>query len=178
MARLTSVKATLKTPLIDVEGTWEADEAQRSAAWELYVELVTRVSVVELKNNEGLLREALSSVYSLFQTTRGILKTYGPGIARPIKKGRVSFGYLAVAVLNLVVRPVLAEWHPLLQAHEATRASGQSPLEHEKAWKHYDALREKLDEMRASLLLFANMLGAVCEVPSLIVDRPSQRTKQ
>lgn len=172
MAKLTAVKATLKTPLIDVEGTWEADEAQRSAAWELYVEIVTRISVIELKQGEGLLREGLSSLHSLFQSTRGILKNYGPGVAKPRKKGQLSFGYLAVVVLNLLIRPVLAKWHPLLQAYEATRAPTVSPPEHERAWEHYDALRRELDKMRGPLMTFANILGDVCEVPSLIVDRP------
>lgn len=31
-----------------LSGTWEPDSAERAAAWELYVELVTRISVVPL----------------------------------------------------------------------------------------------------------------------------------
>lgn len=173
MAILRKVVAKLKTPLLDVEGTWEADEAQRQAAWEMYVELVTRVSVIELKGEEGLLRESFGSLHSLFDTTREILKRYGPGVAKPHKKGQLSFGYLAVAILNRVIRPVLATWHPLLQAHESSRAPHVSPLDHERAWRDYAKLRAELDAMRKTLITFANILGDVCEVPSLIVDRPS-----
>ena len=110
MPKLTSVKVNLKLPFIGgVEGTWEPDESEQKAAWEMYVELITRISVSELKPDEGLLREALSSLYTLFDTTRKILREYDPSIARPKGKDKLSFGYLAVAILNVVLRPVLAK---------------------------------------------------------------------
>lgn len=37
----------------NIEGSWEPDERERNAAWKLYVELVTRTAVVELKPGEG-----------------------------------------------------------------------------------------------------------------------------
>jgi hypothetical protein len=78
VVKLKNVKVNLTLPLIgSVEGTWEPNETEKDAAWELYVELITRISVVELKPDEGLLREAMASLYSLFATTRGILKKYG-----------------------------------------------------------------------------------------------------
>lgn len=41
MAKLKSVKVNLKPPIIgEVEGTWEPDENELNAAWELYVELM------------------------------------------------------------------------------------------------------------------------------------------
>src|SRR6266700_545024 len=83
-----------------ISGSWAPDDAEQEAAWELYVELITRISVEELRPDEGLLREALSSLYSLFATTREILRRHGPAIARP-KQGRdLSFGLIAVTVLN------------------------------------------------------------------------------
>lgn len=54
---------------------------ERDAAWELYVEVVTRIAVVELKPGEGSLREALSSLSSPFATTRDILRKYGQRLA-------------------------------------------------------------------------------------------------
>jgi hypothetical protein len=48
----------------------EADPTERRAAWSLYVELVTRIAVQPLETNQGLLLEALNSLYSLFDTTR------------------------------------------------------------------------------------------------------------
>ena len=61
---------SISIPFLGLQGNWEVDDQQRKAAWEIYVELVTRVTVVELKENEGIIREALNSFYSLFNTTR------------------------------------------------------------------------------------------------------------
>src|SRR4051794_769042 len=87
----------------------------------LYVELVTRIAVVPLKGSEGLLREALASLYALFAITREILRRYGPELARPRPEGEYSLGELAVLVLNYQLRPLLAHWHPLLESLEAQR---------------------------------------------------------
>lgn len=45
-----SVKVKLNIPLVGgIEGTWKFDENEKKAAWEMYVELITRIPVVELK---------------------------------------------------------------------------------------------------------------------------------
>ena len=136
------INVSLFLPYIfELSGEWEPDEKEREAAWEMYVELVTRISVVELYPNEGLLREALTSLYSLYNTTRDILRKYGPEIATPNNDGELSFGYISVAVLNTVLRPVLAKWHPLLLDYEDKRPGSVSQFEHEKKWEKYDELR-------------------------------------
>lgn len=171
MAKLSSVKVSLKLPYIGgIEGTWEPDENERNAAWEMYVELITRISVAELKPGEGLLREALSSLYTLFDTTRKILRKYGPSVAQPKGEDNLSFGYLAVAILNVVLRPVLAKWHPLLLDYESAKKSSVSLLEHEKQWDKYEELRQVLNEVRGMLIEYANLLAQVADVPSLIVQ--------
>jgi hypothetical protein len=168
MPQFKSLKVRLKLPYVaDVEGTWEPDERERDAAWELYVELVTRVSVVELGPKEGLLREALGSLYSLFQTTREILRKYGPGVARPKGGSELSFGYLAVAVLNGALRPVLANWHPLLLDYEGRRPPEVSAVEHEWSWERAGELRQELERVRGSLVEYADLLAEVAEVPLL-----------
>jgi len=41
MVKFTGVKVSLNLPYIGgFEGTWEPDESERKAAWEMYVELV------------------------------------------------------------------------------------------------------------------------------------------
>ena len=123
--KLSSVTVKLQLPYIGgIEGNWQPDGRERDAAWEMYVELITRVAVVELRPDEGLIREALTSLYSLFDTTRGILRKYGPSIAKSKRGSDLSFGYIAVSVLNGLLRPLLAKWHPLLADHEAQRAPG------------------------------------------------------
>jgi hypothetical protein len=152
-----------------ISGTWRPNESEREASWEMYVELVTRVTVVELGPDEGFLHEALSSYYSLFETTRHILKKYGSAVGRP--KGRtsneVSFGVIAVAVLNRALRPLLARWHPLLEHYESQRSPSTSPLEHEQAWPLQKQLRDEISSTRDILVLYSNYLAKIANVPSL-----------
>ncbi len=174
MAKLTSVKVGLQLPYLgSVEGTWEPDEEERKAAWEMYVELVTRISVMPLQPEEGSLREALSSLYSLFSLTREILRAHGPSVARA-KKDELSFGYLAVAILNTVLRPLLTKWHPVLKSYEETRLMSVSPLEHERKWVHFSGLRQEIESARQILIQYANLLAQVAEVPLMIVQPPTQ----
>lgn len=170
-AKLKSVKVTFKTPLIEVEGNWEADENEQKAAWELYVELITRIAVAELKPEEGLLREALSSLYSLFTETRKILRNYGPSIAQPKGKGDLSFGFLAIGVLNSALRPVLAYWHPVLLEYEHARKEGISAVEHERAWGRNKELRNDLNKLRDTLKVYSLILAEVAGIPPIEVKR-------
>jgi hypothetical protein len=172
MPKLTSVKVKLQLPYVGgIEGTWEPNEAERKAAWEMYVELITRISVAELLPDEGLLREALSSLYTIFDTTRKILREYGPDVAQAKGDDEVSFGYLAVAILNTVLRPVLSKWHPLLLDYENTRDRAVAPAEHEQQWDKYDELRQVLNDVRQVLTEYAALLAEVAGVPSLIIGR-------
>jgi hypothetical protein len=168
-----NVSLELKVPMTDIgfkiEGKWKPDESEQNAAWELYVELVTRISVVQLRDNEGLLREALTSLYSLFEITRKVLKQYGPTVARPKSDGKLSFGYIAIAVLNIQIRPFLAKWHPLLLDWEAKRPENRSAKEHEDTWELSGELRQELNELRKNLTAYANLLADACDVPSLIM---------
>ena len=163
------VTVTLGLPfgLGGISGSWSPDEEERKAAWEMYVELITRVSVEELGPDEGLLREALSSLYSLFATTREILRRHGPGIARP-KEGRdLSFGVIAVTVLNRGLRPLLATWHPQLAHYESQRPPEISAVEHERRWDKAGELRQALEDLRATLRRYAELLAEVADVPPL-----------
>lgn len=172
MPELESVKVNIKLPFIGtIEGTWKPNEDEKNAAWELYIELITRISVAELDSEEGLLREALSSLYSLFEITREILKTYGTSVAKPKGENPISFGYLSVAILNTVIRPVLAKWHPLLLDHESKKPKNISTVAHEKEWESYKELRQVLNTTRLILIQYANLLAQVADVPNLIIDR-------
>jgi hypothetical protein len=139
------------------------------------VELVTRVSVVPLRAEEGLLREALTSLYSLFGSTREILRRHGPEIAEPKPDGQYNFGYLAVAMLNYGVRPLLAGWHPALEDWETRRASDRSRREHEQAWPEAEQLRTALNDTRQVLTAYANLLASACGVPNLLEAVPPAR---
>ncbi|MCC3768456.1 hypothetical protein [Streptomyces sp. UNOC14_S4] len=163
------VTVRLTIPLLgEVTGVWEPVEAERKAAWELYVELATRVSTVELGPDDGFLREALTSFYSLFGTTRDILRRYGPDVAPRRGPGRLTFGALAVTVLNQALRPLLADWHPRLAAHEALRPSGTDPVAHERSWEHAAELRGEIATVREVLIGLANALAEVAGSADLL----------
>ena len=143
------------------------DKAEQKAAWEMYVELVTRVSVVELGPEEGIVGEALTSLYHLFDITRGILRSYGPAVARPKEGSDLSFGYIAVAILNGALRPLLAKWHPLLLDREALRPQDTSAEEWERAWERNAELRGEMARGRGVLRDYAGLLARVAQVPPL-----------
>lgn len=165
---LRSVSVGLNLGPLTLGGTWEPDERELEAAWEMYIELATRISTQALKDDEGILREALSSLHDLFPITREILKRHGPTVARKKGEGTHSFAELAVYVLNYAVRPVLAKWHPLLESHEATRPAERSVVEHEAAWGRAAELRDALEDLRVALLAYANLLAEVAGVSPLI----------
>lgn len=139
---------------------WEADPTERRAAWSLYVELVTRIAIQPLEADEGLLREALNSLYSLFAVTRQILREAGPDVGASYE----SVGGIAIAVLNKGLRPFLAKWHPLLQAWEAQRPVQVNPKEHEQNWTEEPKLRSELESLRQELEQYANALATIAGV--------------
>lgn len=81
----------------------EFNQNDRNAAWELYVEMLTRIVTQPLPSDVGDEQTALDSVYSLFGTTREILHRHGPAT--------IQFSKVAIPVLNQVVRPFTARWH-------------------------------------------------------------------
>jgi hypothetical protein len=153
-------KVSVSLPFGIGSAEWETDETERKAAWCLYVELVTRVAVQPLEANEGLLREALNSLYALFSTTREILKEAGPGVGG----SRSSVGGIAIATLNLGLRPFLAKWHPELQDWESHRPQSISLKEHEKSWPNAVEFRASLKDLRKSLESYSNSLAKIAGV--------------
>jgi len=149
---------------LGVKGSWVADREQQQAAWEMYIELVTRVALQPVAPGEGLISEALASLYSLFGETRRILKAHGPTVARSLSPDSISFGSIAIAVLNHCVRPVLAKWHPLLLTHEAKRPADRSAREHERAWYDHDACRAAIDDLATKLGNYATLLARAAGV--------------
>ena len=80
-------------------------DADRDAAWELYVEMLTRIVTQPLPDDTGDEKAALESVHALFTVTREILRRHG--------RQAIQFSKVAIPVLNQVVRPFTAKWHRL-----------------------------------------------------------------
>lgn len=155
-------KVSLSLPFGIGSAEWEVNTIESKAAWELYIELVTRIAVQALDSEEGLAREAMNSFHSLFASTRDILRKAGPGVGA----AHDSVGGIAVAVLNNGLRPFLSKWHPLLQTWEAQRAPTVSPKVHEQAWDHILTLRGELEALRQDLTKYAEALAEIAGVQS------------
>ncbi len=143
-------------------------EAQREAAWALYVEYATRITTQSLASGQGSIREALTSLYELFDITREVLKSAGPGVA----DGPESLGPLAIRVLNEGVRPFLVDWHGRLGGFEdeqriAQRAHlgpGVEPVIDEAGWDQAADFRQALDELRRGLASYVDALAMLAGV--------------
>ncbi|MHA1962686.1 MAG: hypothetical protein ACW99U_21050 [Candidatus Thorarchaeota archaeon] len=171
MFKAESVEVELDLMFTKIKWTLVPGKIEVKAAWEIYVELVTRIAVVELKSGEGVLREALQSLYSIFQSTREILRMYGPDVARPWKKAQHTLGELAIIILNYQLRPLLSEWHPRLMEYESRRSDDVSVKEHEDAWEHNEELRDELNKTRLVLINYSNYLAKIARVLPLYTSR-------
>jgi hypothetical protein len=98
---LTGLK--VKTPLMDME--WEPSDPDKDAAWDLYVELLTRITTQSLPDDDGIEQTSLESVYGLFSITRQTLKEHG--------RSCIQFTKISIIVLNQIIRPFTAKWHSL-----------------------------------------------------------------
>lgn len=153
-------QVTVSLPFGLGSASWESDPTERNAAWELYIELVTRIAVQSLEPNVGLVREALNSLYSLFGSTREILRKAGPKVGA----SKRSVGGIAIAVLNQGLRPFLSKWHPELQEWEAKKTTDMSTKAHEQAWEKEPTLRGELEALRQELAVYAHALAAIAGV--------------
>ncbi len=91
----------VKLPILEME--WKPCDTDKDAAWDLYVELLTRITTQPLPDEDGVEQAALNSIYALFDLTRHTLKEHG--------RSCIEFSRIAVIVLNQVVRPFTAKWH-------------------------------------------------------------------
>ena len=119
----------------------------QEAAWELYVEMLTRIVTQRLPSEVGDEKTTLDSVYSLFPTTREILRRRGPTT--------IEFGKIAIPVLNQVVRPFTAKWH---------RESLSGAFDNKEKCKEF---REELEILQQDLYNYNRLLAEIAEVEDL-----------
>ncbi len=156
-AKLKETSLSIDFGIFKLETKFEPDPRQREAAWALWVELSTRVATQPVELDEGLVREALSSLHELFPAARDVLRACGP------KAGAAegSVGRVALTVLNGAVRPFLSRWHPRLSAWEEERPEGRSARDHERAWELEGKCRGELERLRQGLVTYAQTLAAL-----------------
>jgi hypothetical protein len=131
--------------------TFAVTPSNEGVAWRLFVQAATRISVQPLEPEAGRVREALNSLYTLFQEVRGILLQ-----ARPTSRAdrTQTVEHLAIAMLNKQLRPFMAKWHPRLLEWEQAH-----PGEPETAWPDNERCRDELQQMQVRLLEYIRGLG-------------------
>ena len=100
--------AGLKINLGFLEGEFAPRDPDRAAAWDLYIELLTRVATQYLPAEDGDEKTALDSVDAIFKETREVLRRHGSGCG--------EFAKLAIPELNQIICPITAKWHRLSPA--------------------------------------------------------------
>lgn len=130
-----------------VEAEFSPDDADRKAAWELYIELATRISTQPLPADQGVEAAALASLHSLFATAREIMKRHG--------REAHAFARIAIAVLNRILRPFLTRWHPTFAAPSAPDNALML------------VFRQELEGLRQDMLEYARLLAAIADVEPL-----------
>jgi hypothetical protein len=137
---------------------FSVDAEDRQVAWQLFIETATRIATQPLRAEEGFLREALNSLYSLFATTRELLRGMRPS---NVTEGE-TVETAAVAMLNKDLRPFLSKWHPALTAFESLE-----PKKAEHEWERNEEFRRELEQLRQRLLSYAQGFGELAEVSRL-----------
>lgn len=139
---LTSLR--VKAPFLEAE--WRPNDEDKTAAWELYIELITRAATQGLDPDEGDEAAALDSVHQLFPLTRETIKRNG--------RYCITFTRIAVVVLNQIVRPFTAKWHPRVVAGPLDAAAR-------------DAFRAELRTLQTDLRNYTRLLADMADVEDL-----------
>lgn len=137
---MTSLK--MSTPFLEM--AWAPKDADKDAAWELYIELLTRITTQQLPQVHGDEETALKSIHSLFATTRDVIRRHGRLCS--------EFTKIAVVILNQRIRPFTAKWHRCSVAGEFSQSA------------KCNEFREELSEPQCVLVVYTQMLGQMAGV--------------
>lgn len=147
--------------------TVEVSQAERDAAWKLYVEFGTRIATQPLATGAGSVRESLASLHALFGITRELLKEAGPDVGQSPE----DLGPIAIRVLNDGLRPILTEWHvaygdfeleaglKLLKEHGLRNIP--TAYVDQSQWDKLDAFHTALEGMRVEMREFVHQLAMI-----------------
>ncbi len=126
---------------------FEVTEDDMSAAWDMYVELLTRITTQPLEEGTGDEATALASIHLVFDITRDILK----------EKGRLAsnFTKVAIIVLNQVIRPFMARWHKKKLDGAFSNA------------EECDNFRAELKDIQKDLISYTQLLADMARVEDL-----------
>jgi hypothetical protein len=124
---------------------WAPGPADRGLAWDLLVEMQTRVTLQSLDDDEGDDLAALKSVYDLFRYARDFMHRHGVDSAKTAA--------LITAFLNHHVRPFTARWHRQSLEQDWGGRRGETDADFRKALK---ALQPRLQKLADALSQLAD----------------------
>ena len=135
----------IKTPILEME--WSPQDSDKDAAWDMYIELLTRIATQPLSDDDGIEQTALESIHALFPITRNIIKDH--------KRDCEGFARIAIIILNQIIRPFTARWH---------RLSSDKAFQDPSKCKLF---RKELKELQEKLTKYSMMLAEIAGVEDL-----------
>lgn len=130
-----------------LEMEWQPQDEDKSAAWDLYIELLTRITTQPLAADHGDEKTALDSIHALFPLTREVIKNNG--------RHCIEFTKIAIVVLNQRIRPFTAKWHKLSLAGAFDDS------------QKCEEFRTELESLQADLRTYTKMLADMAGVEDL-----------
>jgi hypothetical protein len=163
---VTPTEVSINLVILSVTGSFSATNAiARQLAWDLHVELATRIATQDLAPGSGLIKSALSSLHGLYGYTRGRLHEVGSPPIRQSGADTKSVHELAIALLNGGLRTFLATWHPLIPTPNPTIDDPGQQYAAEVTWNRAEECREKLKELQNELRRLSEQLRQLALEP-------------
>lgn len=138
---MTSLK--VKTSFLEMD--FSPNDLDKNAAWELYVDLITRVVTQGLTVNFGDEKAALNSIYNIFELTRDNLKRNG--------RHCQEFTKISILMLNQVIRPFTSKWHPIFLKELSVEQKNE--------------FRFELEVLSVAITSYSKMLADMADVEDL-----------
>ncbi len=132
-----------------MEMPWAPTSADKEAAWELYVELLTRVTTQHLVHGSGDEKAVLDSVHKIFDLTRDTIKKHGSPC--------LEFAKIAIVVLNQKIRPFTSKWQEVV-ARDGFEDPGNCKL-----------FRKELLQLQDVLTIYTRMLANIASIEDLTI---------
>lgn len=147
----------------------------RQCAWELYVEMSTRVAVtgkptdLDCSTFDGeILIESLSSLYAFFQEVRRMLKGLPVGSCLGNWSAELHTASIAQEILN-VIRPFMEKWQASFRywwEQETRRGCDDPPAERQKRFGNqhgYEQMTEDWSIVRRQLRVLQTRLKEIVD---------------
>ena len=138
------------TKQIDPKSFQTYSTEDREVAYEIWVELKTKMFTQAMRDQDGLDTACLESIYSIFPIAREVLKRYG-------KNSYLIAKYMVFPLLNAYIRPFTSKWHMIFNDGKE-KDFGQIMQNHE-------AFRNELRELQGKCQIVSNVLKVIFNDP-------------